>query len=207
MATIDIFNFDNEKVGSAELADAVFNIDVNEHLLYQVVRYQMAKRRQGTHAVKRRSDVSGGGRKPFKQKGTGRARQGTTRAAQMRGGGVVFGPEPRDHSFSMNKKERRLALKSAISRRAQEGKLVVLDEVALSEIKTKQIVSFMERFGFKDMTLVDSAVSENVSKSARNIPTATVLPVAGLNVYDVLLRSNLVVTKSAVDAIVARLGE
>lgn len=206
MPTVDIYNTANESVGSLELADAVFGAEVKEHLFYTVVRQQMAARRAGTHKVKSRSEVSGGGRKPFKQKGTGRARQGTTRAAQMRGGGVVFGPTPRDHGHKVPKKVRRAALCSALSRRVEESKFTVFDAFELSEIKTKAFKTVLNSFEFGDLLLILSEKDENVIKSARNIPGVTVIPVEGLNVYDVLKHQNVAATKAAVAGIESRLG-
>lgn len=206
MPTVDVYNIDRKKSGSIDLDDAIFGAPVKEHLLYAAVRYQMAKRRAGTHAVKERHQVSGGGRKPYKQKGTGRARQGTIRAPQFRGGGVVHGPKVRSHAHKLNRKVRAAALKSALSRRVEEGKILVLDSFELPEIKTKQVSEFLNRFELKDALVVLDDANANVQKSARNIKSVTVLPAQGLNVYDVLLRSNLVVTKAAVDAIVNRLG-
>lgn len=205
MTKVTIFNQSAESVGELELDDAVFGVDVKEHLLHAVVRKQLNARRAGTHAVKRRSSVSGGGKKPFKQKGTGRARQGTTRAAHMRGGGVVFGPEPRSYDFKINKKEMRSALASAISRRTEEGSLIVLDDLAFESAKTKNFLGFMGAFDMSD-ALVVGDVSDNVKLSARNIKAVTVLAPEGVNVYDVLKRSRLVMTKSAVEAVTGRLG-
>lgn len=205
MASVNVFNASNNKVGEVSLDDAVFGAEVKEHLLHSVVRYQMAKRRQGTHRVKGRSEISGGGRKPFRQKGTGRARQGTTRAAQMRGGGIVFGPKPRSHAFKLNKKVRRAALCSALSKRVAEGKLTVIDDLALPEAKTKQVVDMMRAFDFTDMLVVCASDSENTFLSARNIASVTVVPPEGVNVYDVLRRGNLVISKDALEAVTSRL--
>jgi large subunit ribosomal protein L4 len=201
---IDVFNVSREKVGDFDLDEAVFGSEVKEHLLYTVVRYQRAKARAGTHKAKQRAEVRGGGRKPWRQKGTGRARQGHTRSPQWRGGGVVFGPVVRSHAFKINKKVRQLALISALSRRVQDNALVVLDGFDIAAPKTKQVVQFMDRFGLQDMVLV-APPNENLAKSARNVPTVTLLPPEGLNVYDVLKRRNLVFTKAAVDAVVSRL--
>lgn len=206
MATIDVFNVNNEKVGEHELDDAVFNVEVKDHLMHAAVRKQLNARRSGTHAVKRRADVRGGGKKPFRQKGTGRARQGTVRAAHYRGGGVVFGPEPRSYDFKINKKELRYALCSALSRRAQEGALLILDEMSIEAPKTKTMVGFMSRFELGDMLLVTESVDANVSLSSRNIPKLSYVPAKGVNVYDVLRRSKLVMTRSALEAVTARLG-
>ena len=206
MPTVDIYNTAHETVGSLDLDESIFGVEVKEHLFYTVVRQQMAGRRAGTHKVKSRSEVSGGGRKPFKQKGTGRARQGATRAAQMRGGGVVFGPTPRDHGHKVPKKVRRAALRSALSRRVEESKFVVFDAFELTEAKTKAFKSVMTNFEFGDLLLILSDKDENVIKSARNIPGVTVIPVDGLNVYDILNHRNVAATKSAVAGIASRLG-
>ncbi len=206
MATLDVYSKNKEKVGTVDLNPAVFEAEVKTHLLHEAVRYQLAKRRQGTHAVKRRSDVSGGGRKPYKQKGTGRARQGTTRAPQWRGGGVVFGPEPRSHAISMNKKERRAALRSALSKRVADGAVVVIDDLRFDDYKTREVAQLMERFGLGSALFVMPELDEKFARSARNIPTVTVLPTVGVNVYDVLRRDHLVLTRDAVDALAERLG-
>jgi len=205
MPTVDVYNTNREKVGSVDLNDAVFGAEVKEHLLYAAVRYQRAAARQGTHKAKERAEVRGGGKKPWRQKGTGRARQGSTRSPQWRGGGVVFGPRVRSHAFKLNKKVRRAALCSALSRRCEEAKVVVLDQLGFDAPKTRQVVDLMKRFELNDMLLVAHDDS-NVSKSARNLSTVTVLPPEGVNVYDVLRRSVVVVTKDAADALGARLG-
>ena len=206
MPTVEIYNTAHESVGSLELDESVFGAEVKEHLFYTVVRQQMAARRSGNHKVKSRSEVSGGGRKPFKQKGTGRARQGTTRAAQMRGGGIVHGPTTRDHGHKVPKKVRRAAMRSALSRRVEESKFIVFDAFELSEIKTKAFKSVMSSFEFGDLLLILSDKDENVIKSARNIPGVTVIPVDGLNVYDILKHQNVAATKAAVAGIASRLG-
>jgi large subunit ribosomal protein L4 len=205
MTTIDVHNQDNEKVSTFDLDDSVFGAEVKGHLLHTIVRYQLAKRRQGTHSVKNRAEVRGGGKKPFRQKGTGRARAGTIRSPIWRGGGTVFGPTPRSYAFKLNKKVRRAALASALSKRVEDNSLIVLDKIEFSEIKTKQVIGFMKTFGLEDMLLVCSS-DEKVQKSARNLPGVTVLPPEGVNVYDVLLRSNLVMTEDAVKAITERMG-
>lgn len=206
MSTIDVYNIQREKVSEISLDDSVFGGEVKEHLLYAVVRYQMAARRQGTHKTKNRSEVSGGGKKPWKQKGTGRARQGSTRSPQWRGGGTIFGPVPRDHSFKLNKKVRQAALRSALSRRVQEGAVVVLDKFEVAEPKTRVVADFLERFELSDALFVLPAQDEKFALSARNIPTVTVLPTEGLNVYDVLRRKNLVLTQGALEAVTQRLA-
>ena len=205
MPKVDIFNTDKKKVGEIDLADAVFGTEVKEHLFYAAVRYQMAARRAGTHQTKGRTQVSGGGKKPYRQKGTGRARQGTRRAVQFRGGGVVHGPHTRSHAHNLPKKVRRAALKSALSRRMEENALTVFEAFELSEIKTRAFVDVMKKFEFEDLLLVLSEKDETVIKSARNISGVKVLPVEGLNVYDVLDHKNLAMTSAAVDAVVARL--
>ena len=206
MPTIDVFNTGREKVASVDLDDTVFGGEVKEHLLSSAVRYQMAARRAGTHKVKGRAEVSGSGKKPFKQKGTGRARAGHKRSPIWRGGGVVFGPTPRSYAFKLNKKVRRAALRSALSRRVQENRLVVLDELVLPEIKTRQVVDFLGRFELSDALVVIDSRDETVVRSARNLPNVTVLPSDGLNVYDVLHRQNLVMTQAAIKAVTERLG-
>ena len=206
MPVVDLYNSAREKIGTVDLDDSVFAAEVKEHLFHMVVRHQLAARRQGTHATKRRAEVAGGGRKPWKQKGTGRARAGSTRAPHWRGGGVVFGPQPRSHAFKLNKKVRRAALRSALSRRLGENALVVLDGVALPEVKTRHFAQFMKNFAFESLLVVVPSEDTTVCRVARNIPGVTVLPVAGLNVYDVLRHRNIAVTAPAIAPIVARLG-
>jgi len=205
MPKIAIYNPDKKKVGEIELADAVFGAEVREHLLYAAVRYQRAKARAGTHKSKQRSDVRGGGRKPWRQKGTGRARQGSSRSPHWRGGGTVFGPVVRSHAMKLNKQVRAAALRSALSRRVEEKAILVLDDFVLPEIKTRQVTEFMSRFELGDMLLVTTP-DTNLEKSTRNLGAVTVLRPEGVNVYDVLLHKNLVLTKSAVEALTTRLG-
>ena len=206
MPTVDVYNTEKKKVGEVELADTIFGTEVKEHLFYAAVRYQMAARRAGTHATKGRTQVSGGGKKPYRQKGTGRARQGTRRAVQFRGGGVVHGPHNRSHAHDLPKKVSAAALKSALSRRTEENAVTVFDAFEMNEIKTKAFVDVMNKFEFEDLLLVLHEKDDKVYRSARNIPGVKVLPVAGLNVYDILDHKNLALTSSAVDAVVARLG-
>lgn len=206
MTTVPVYNLNREEVGSVELNDSIFGADVREHLFHAAVRYQLAKRRAGTHSTKGRASVSGGGKKPFRQKGTGRARQGTTRAPHWRGGGVVHGPHTRSHAHNMPKKMRRAALISALSRRAEEKSVVVFDAMTLPEIKTRQVADLMKRFELKELLLILPEKDETVVRSARNIPGVSVLPVAGLNVYDVLRHNTIALTKDALDGVVARLG-
>ncbi len=205
MPQIDVYNAAGEKVDTIDLAEEVFGAEVREHLLYAAVRYQRAKARAGTHQTKERSDVRGGGRKPYRQKGTGRARQGSTRATQWRGGGTVFGPRTRSHAHKMNKRMRRQALCSALSRRAGESRVFVLDELAFDAPKTRQVVALMKALDLDDMLLVIGARDDNVERSARNLKSVTVLPPEGVNVYDVLRRDALVLTRDAVGALTARL--
>ena len=209
MPTLPVFNTNNEEVSQIELSDAIFGAEVRPHLFYDAVRYQMAKRRTGNHAVKSRSQVSGGGKKPFRQKGTGRARAGTTRAVHWKGGGVVHGPQVRSHAHKMNKRARRAALIAAISRRCEEGSLTILDSIQLETPKTKEFVNVLNRFEWQDVLLVtgsDNQKGDAVYKSASNLENVTVLPVIGMNVYDILKHRNLVMTKSAVEGVLSRLG-
>jgi large subunit ribosomal protein L4 len=205
MAKIDVYNTDRKKVGKIELDDGVFKVEVKEHLLSAAVRYQQAARRAGTHKVRGRTEVRGGGAKPFRQKGTGRARQGTTRAPQMKGGGVVHGPTPRSHAFKLNRKVRAAALRCALSRRAEEKSLIVLDELSFSDIRTKNVVSLLQTFEMRDALFVVADANKELTLSARNLQEVTVLPTAGINVSDILRRRNLVMTKAAVEAVSARL--
>lgn len=206
MTKVNVYNLQKQPVGEIELDPHVFGAEFKQHLLHLVVRKQLAKRRAGTAAVKHRAEVNGGGKKPWKQKGTGRARQGTTRAPQWRGGGVVFGPTPRSYDFKVNKKEMAAALRSAISRRVEEGAFVILDDLAFDTPKTKNFTEFLARFDLKDAVVVVPDASGNVKLAARNLQNVTLLPPVGVNVYDVLKRSRLVLTTSAVQAITARLG-
>lgn len=205
MPTIDVFNLEREKVGALDLDERVFGAPVREHLFYDVVRYQLAARRAGTHSAKGRAMVSGGGRKPWKQKGTGRARQGSTRSPHWRGGGVAHGPHVRSHAFDLPKKVRRAALCAALSRRFADQAITVFDGFTLPEIKTRRVVTVLETFAFDDLLLILPEKDEVVLRSARNLPKVTVLPVEGLNVYDVLKHRNLAMTSAAVEQVVARL--
>ncbi len=205
MPVVDLYSSAREKLGTVELDERVFAADVKEHLFHMVVRYQLAARRSGTHATKQRAMVAGGGKKPWRQKGTGRARAGSTRAPNFRGGGVVFGPHPRSHAFQLPKKVRRAALRSALSRRLGEQALYVLDAIALPEVKTKHFRTFLESFGFESLLLVVAQEDQAVRLASRNIPGVTVLPVAGLNVYDILRHRNIALTAPAIAPIVERL--
>jgi len=206
MATVTVYNQNREPVGEMDLDDAVFGVEVKPHLLPLAVRKQLAARRQGTHAVKRRSDVSGGGRKPFKQKGTGRARQGSIRSPHYRGGGVVFGPEPRSHDFKVNKKQMAAALCAALTTRAAEGAITVVDALELESPKTKGFKNLLKTFELADALVVSDDASDNVKLAARNLHEVSVIPTVGVNVYDILKRDHLVLTKGAAEALVARLG-
>lgn len=205
MPTINVYNADRQQVAELELAPEVFGAEVREHLLYAAVRWQRARARAGTHAVKNRSDVRGGGRKPWKQKGTGRARHGSSRSPIWRGGGVVFGPVTRDHGYKLNKKVRKLALRSALSRRAEEGAVVVLDELKLADMKTRLVVDFMKRFELEEMLLVVAEHDDVLFRAARNLQNVKVLVSDGINVYDILDHNRLVMTTAAVAAVTSRL--
>lgn len=203
---LDVINLDNKKAGSVELADDVFGLEVRGDILHRVVTWQLAKRRAGTHKTKGISEISGTTRKPWRQKGTGRARQGSMRATQFRGGATVFGPVVRDHGFKLPKKVRRLALKTALSAKAKDGKLVVLDSTAVDSPKTKDLVKRLEALGWNSVLVVDGAeVNDNFRRAASNIPNVDVLPSQGANVYDILRRETLVLTKEAVQALEERL--
>lgn len=201
MANVSVYNMEGKEVGTMELNDAVFGAKVNEHLVHQAVVLQLANNRQGTQKAKTRSEVSGGGRKPWRQKGTGHARQGSTRSPQWTGGGVVFAPVPRDYEIKMNKKERRLALKSALTSRVQENKLIVLDDLKLDEAKTKAMQAVLNNLNVSKAMVVLADNDQNVVLSARNIPNViTALPNT-INVYDVLKYNTVILTKSAVASI------
>nr|WP_317428725.1 50S ribosomal protein L4 [uncultured Blautia sp.] len=201
MANVSVYNMEGKEVGTMELNDAVFGVEVNEHLVHLAVVRQLANNRQGTQKAKTRSEVSGGGRKPWRQKGTGHARQGSTRAPQWTGGGVVFAPTPRDYSVKMNKKERRAALKSALTSRVQENKLIVLDELKLDEVKTKAMQNVLNNLNVSKAMVVLADNDANVVLSTRNIPdVVTALPNT-INVYDVLKYNTVILTKASAAAI------
>jgi len=201
---IDLINIEGKKVGNIELADAVFATPVKEHLLWEVVKAQRAARRAGTHATKTREFVRGGGKKPYKQKGTGSARQGSSRAPNFVGGGKVFGPHPRDYSYTVPKKVRRAALASALSLRASEKKLVVLDKLPFNEPKTKALAGILQALGAPSAVVVDGKDNVNLSMSARNLPKSKYIAPEGLNVYDILDHETLILTEGAVRALEAR---
>jgi len=201
MANVSVYNIEGKEVGSLELNDAIFAVEINEHLVHMAVVSQLANNRQGTQSAKTRAEVSGGGRKPWKQKGTGHARQGSTRSPQWTGGGVVFAPKPRDYSFKMNKKEKRIALLSALTSRALEKKIVVLDDLRFDQIKTKAFASVLNNLNLNKALVVLNDNDKNVILSARNIPTVKVSLTNTINVYDILKYDTLIVTKAAVATI------
>jgi large subunit ribosomal protein L4 len=206
MPVVKVYNQNRDEVSTIDLDDAIFGVEPKEHLFHLMVRYQLAKRRAGTHAVKGRAEVSGGGRKPYKQKGTGRARQGTIRAVQWRGGGIAHGPQVRSHAIKVPKKVRRAALCSALSRRVQDQALWVLDKIELPEVKTRLMKQVQNAFGWEKAVIVLPELDETVRLSARNIPGLTILPVEGLNVYDILRHGHLVLTVGALARLNERLG-
>jgi large subunit ribosomal protein L4 len=206
MATFDVINLDRQKVSTIDLADAVFAGEVNEHLFYEVIKSQLASRRAGTHAVKNRSLVEGGGKKPYRQKGTGQARQGSIRASQWVGGGKAMGPKPRDYSYDVPKQVRKGALRSALSLRAKEQKVVILESFTLPEIKTRKALAALEKLGIDNALIVDEKANENLAKSVRNLDGFTFLPPEGLNLYDVLKHHTIVLTVPTARSIEARLS-
>lgn len=204
---LDIINLDKKSVGSVDVSDAIFGVEVRGDIMHRVVRWQLAKRQAGTHKTKVVSEVSGTTKKPYKQKGTGSARQGSLRSAQMRGGGIIFGPVVRSHAFSLPKKIRMLGLRSALSAKAKDGKLVVIENAdGGKESKTKTLVAQLKKLGWKSALIVDGAqVDEGFARAARNIPGIDVLPTQGANVYDILRRDTLVLTKAALEKLEERL--
>lgn len=198
MAKVSVFNMEGKQVGEIELNDAVFGVEVNEHLLHMAVVSQLANKRQGTQSAKTRAEVSGGGKKPWRQKGTGHARQGSTRAPQWTGGGIVFAPKPRDYSFKLNKKEKRLALKSALTSRVNENKFIVVDSFSFDEIKTKKFQAAMNNLKVAKALVVLNDEDKNAAISAKNIPTVKTAYTNTINVYDILKYDTLVVAKDAV---------
>jgi large subunit ribosomal protein L4 len=202
---LTVRNLDNKEVGDIELAEEVFGLPVRRDILARIVNWQLAKRRAGTHKTKGISDISGTTKKPYRQKGTGRARQGSLRSPQFRGGAVIFGPVVRSHEFGLQKKVRRLGLKTALSAKQAEGRLVVVDEARLDDAKTKALRARFEALGWGSVLIIDGAVNENVARAARNLPKVDVLPEQGANVYDILRRDTLVLTRAAVQQLEARL--
>ena len=202
MANVSVYNIEGKEVGTIDLNDAVFGVEVNEHLVHMAVVSQLANNRQGTQKAKTRSEVSGGGRKPWRQKGTGHARQGSTRAPQWTGGGVVFAPVPRDYSFKMNKKEKRAALQSALTSRVEENKFIVVDELNFDEIKTKKFQEVLNNLNVNKALVVLEDGNTNVEISARNIAGVKTAKTNTINVYDILKYNTVIATKSAVASIV-----
>ena len=201
MANVSVYNIEGKEVGTIDLNDAVFGVEVNEHLVHMAVVSQLANKRQGTQKAKTRSEVSGGGRKPWRQKGTGHARQGSTRAPQWTGGGVVFAPVPRDYSFKMNKKEKRAALKSALSSKVAENKFIVVDEIKFDEIKTKKFQEVLNNLNVNKALVVLEDGNTNVEISARNIANVKTARTNTINVFDILKYNTVIVTKAAVATI------
>ena len=201
MANVSVYNIEGNQVGEMELSDAVFGVEINEHLVHMAVVNHLAAKRQGTQSAKTRSEVSGGGKKPWRQKGTGHARQGSTRAPQWTGAGVVFAPKPRDYSFKLNKKEKRAALKSALTSRVVENKIIVLDAFNMDEIKTKKFKAVMDALKVSKALVVVGGDNKNVVLSARNIPSVKTASTATINVYDILKYDTLVITQDAVATI------
>ena len=198
MANVSVYNMEGKEVGTIELNDAVFGVEVNEHLVHLAVVQQLANNRQGTQKAKTRAEVSGGGRKPWRQKGTGHARQGSTRSPQWTGGGVVFAPTPRDYSFKMNKKEKQLALKSALTSKVNDSKLIVVDELKMEAIKTKEFKAVMTNLNANKALVVMAEKDENVVMSAKNIPDVNTALTSTINVYDIMKAGTVVLTKDAV---------
>ena len=201
MSKVSVYNIEGKEVDTLELSDAVFGVEVNEHLVHMAVVSQLANKRQGTQSAKTRSEVRGGGRKPWKQKGTGHARQGSTRAPQWTGGGMVFAVKPRDYSFKLNKKERRLALQSALTSKVNENKFVVLDDFKLDEIKTKKFIKVLENLKVSKALVVLNENDKNVILSATNVPNVKTTLTNTINVYDILKYDTVIVTKAAVATI------
>jgi large subunit ribosomal protein L4 len=198
MANVTVYNIEGKKVGTLELNDTVFGVEINDHLVHMAVVQQLANKRQGTQSAKTRAEVSGGGRKPWRQKGTGHARQGSTRSPQWKGGGVVFAPKPRDYSFKMNKKEKALAIKSALTSKVNETKFFVLDDLSFDSIKTKQMKAVLDSFKLEKALVILDKKDENVLLSARNLPKVRTVLSNSINVYDILKYDTLVLTKDAV---------
>lgn len=198
MANVTVYNIEGKKVGTVELNDAVFGVEINDHLVHMAVVQQLANKRQGTQSAKTRAEVSGGGKKPWRQKGTGHARQGSTRSPQWKGGGVVFAPKPRDYSFKMNKKEKALAIKSALTSKVNTEKFVVLDQITFDEIKTKQMRTVLDNFKLEKALIILDKKDDNVFLSARNLPKVRTVLSNSINVYDILKYDTVVLTKDAI---------
>ncbi len=207
MATVDVFDWNKKKVGSADLDPSVFAIPVKPEIMQTVVRWQLACRRQGTHKAKTRGEVSGGGKKPFKQKGTGNARQGSIRSPLMPGGGVSFGPVPRDYSYVLPKKVRRLGLRTALSHLCKQGRLLVVDSMDSDAGKTKELAKLLTGFGVNKAVLIDASASDKFQRATRNLPKFRYYGVEGLNVYDLLKYDTAIITKGSIQKIIERCGE
>ena len=205
MAVTEVYNTDNKKVGEVELNDALFGLEVKKHILHDVVKMQLANRRAGTASTKTRTEVRGGGAKPYRQKGTGRARAGTNNSPLWRGGGVTFGPKPRDYSYKLPKKVRRLGVRMALSARFSENNMLVLDGFDLADIKTKQFVEVMKKLDIENGLIVIPGKNENLEKSSRNVQGYKVIPADGLNVYDILLHRRLVLLQPCLGQLEERL--
>jgi large subunit ribosomal protein L4 len=205
MSTVTVVNAKNENVGEIELNDAVFNREVKEHILHEVVRMQRAARRSGTASTKTRVEVKGGGRKPWRQKGTGRARAGSRTSPIWRGGGVVFGPKPRDYSFKVNRKVRKQAVSMALSARFQEGNLVVMDDLTMDQAKTKDFVGIMQQLEIDNGLIITDSEAQNLVLSSRNVHGYKVLPSEGLNVYDILLHKKIILLQPTIESLEKRL--
>lgn len=205
MAVTELYNIKNEKIGEVELNDDLFAVEVNSHLLHGVVRNQLANRRQGTACTKTRTEVRGGGKKPYKQKGTGRARAGSTRSPLWRGGGTIFGPKPRDYSYKLPKKMRKLGLKMALSARVAEKNITVLDDFQLDAIKTQNFAAIMGKFNIANALIVIPETNTNLEKSSRNVPGFKVMQTVGLNVYDILYHKHLILVQSSIEQLEKRL--
>lgn len=205
MAVTQVYNCKNEQVGEVTLNDDLFGVEVKTHILHDIVRMQLANRRSGNSSTKTRTEVAGSGAKPWKQKGTGRARAGSRRSPIWRGGGIAFGPKPRDYSYKLPKKVRKLGLKMALSTRFSEDQLKVVDSLAMAEIKTKEFLGYMNNLDAKNVLVIIPDHDENIEKSSRNIPRVKVLPVSGLNVYDILLHEKLILVQNSIEKLEERL--
>lgn len=197
MPQLDVFNLDKSKVGTIDLDSSIFEAPVRQHLLHTVVNWQLTKRRAGTSSTKERGEVSGGGKKPWKQKHLGRARQGSIRAPQWRKGAIIFGPKPKDWSYTLNKKSKKQALISSLSLKYSEGRMLALNEISLPSVKTKQVAEFIKRFELKSALIIIGSDNENLLKSSRNMPNVKVLRIDGINVYDILRYDTLVMTEES----------
>ncbi|MCR5767741.1 MAG: 50S ribosomal protein L4 [Lachnospiraceae bacterium] len=198
MANVKVYNMEGAEVGSIDLKDEIFGVDVNTHVMHMAVVSQLANKRQGTQSAKTRAEVRGGGRKPWRQKGTGHARQGSTRSPQWKGGGVVFAPKPREYGFKMNKKEKSLAIKSALTSRVIENKFYVIDDISFDEIKTKKMMGMLDKLNVDKALVVMDKKDDNVILSARNIPAVTTVTSNALNVFDILKYDKMIISKAAV---------